>query len=932
MKFRRIKPVHLLWIAAFVVLDVFGLWFWIRSHQHPIWPDLAPHSTLDSMVDDVRNLFSSDEPTDHARKLASSNTDDARSNYDDEYVGNGRLDIRVVDETTNEPLADTLCVVYAERNGERTYAKCVTDADGRASAEHLPVNTILVEARRTATHAAGFAGVWLKRNQTRDVVIRVGPGGTAIGRVVDDTGAPIAGAEIMLGSDLATRLDGYQDPRTSKHVAVISGPDGRFEIAHLSPRPWNVWIVDGEMRPEGWGGSGVYARKGGVSEGAWVGPLKPHEIGDFGDIVIERSRTWRGHVVDARGARVEGALVTLREDRNHAFDSNRDETDALWPGQDGFRLEPGEVLTAADGSFAIEGFDTRTSITIWPRTGIQEVFRVASLAPGATSSEIELRLNDWSMLEVELVDAQGNQVLYSNPRFPDIGFGALGAGGSHWLGGNDLGVVLTGARETRALLKYRRDGVRTARFEGSFDGLNQLRVAVPGYFEAIHTFTAPIVNGQRVRLALTEPPTIRLHVTLAEQDRGPKKPRRAVINVIRACLLSPEQRHASNERGLSSQCCGFDCELQKELPEGESDVELPALTDKPLWIYLAVRGGNGTWFGTFGPFAAGPTVHAIDIPKLDPSVFFVIRGPFEEPPEPTPPPRALPPTADPRGALEFRVVDANSGEPLPFASATVITEPANRPDVPSELRANLSGRIDRTMIPVGSLQVIISAGGHASSSPISVAIRANETTNLGSIALEALPPPRIQVLHVTEADGTALADHTQIEIIDPRTSKEVQSKRAYVEGINLSSDVPERFLVTVTEYRIDAGQRWVHATQVIAIERDSSDVISARLEPWCAVEVEIGGAITEFPRSGARVTLRRSTIAADPETQALDTASTIVADELEPMADGRRRFRALVTAGSFAIEVESVLCTIPATAIEVRKLADLQTFELSSTH
>lgn len=58
----------------------------------------------------------------------------------------------------------------------------------------------------------------------------------------------------------------------------------------------------------------------------------------------------------------------------------------------------------------------------------------------------------------------------------------------------------------------------------------------------------------------------------------------------------------------------------------------------------------------------------------------------------------------------------------------------------------------------------------------------------------------------------------------------------------------------------------------------------------------------------------------------------IHADELEPLADGRRRLRAFVAAGSFVIEGRSALFTIASTPIEVRKLVEPQTFELSSSH
>ncbi len=153
------------------------------------------------------------------------------------------------------------------------------------------------------------------------------PGGRWIlGVVVDQAGAPVAGARIQVIGAGGEPTESYED--------------GRFVVADLS------------------GGEGALFVDAGEGGSAWLAQIDSTLGGEEERIVrLEPRRSLAGRVVDETGAPVEGALVSLRGDRELAregeesltclglLSSERGATDAegrfafdkLWPGR--FALE-----------------------------------------------------------------------------------------------------------------------------------------------------------------------------------------------------------------------------------------------------------------------------------------------------------------------------------------------------------------------------------------------------------------------------------------------------------------------------------------------------------------------------------------------------------------------------------------------------------------
>src|SRR5439155_25696416 len=116
------------------------------------------------------------------------------------------------------------------------------------------------------------------------------------------------------------------------------------------------------------------------------------------------------------------------------------------------------------------------------RAGILERFRVPDLEPGQVKDDLVLRLKDWSILEIELVDAAGKRIDRANPRFtspkPTLFEGRL----THVYGSAakvtvELGAVVQASRpvtpDPTGILRFRR--------AASFGGRLRVSLRLDGY-------------------------------------------------------------------------------------------------------------------------------------------------------------------------------------------------------------------------------------------------------------------------------------------------------------------------------------------------------------------------------------------------------------------------------------------------------------------
>jgi hypothetical protein len=81
-------------------------------------------------------------------------------------------------------------------------------------------------------HLAG--SLTLRGDEKEPPVVRLGPAGSVIGRILDDDGQPIAGADINLDSPDRTARELYRQLR-QRQAAIHTDKDGRFRIEGIVP-------------------------------------------------------------------------------------------------------------------------------------------------------------------------------------------------------------------------------------------------------------------------------------------------------------------------------------------------------------------------------------------------------------------------------------------------------------------------------------------------------------------------------------------------------------------------------------------------------------------------------------------------------------------------------------------------------------------------
>ena len=168
-----------------------------------------------------------------------------------------------------------------------------TDAAGRFHFYGTPAGRAVTVQTRSDTFARSFSDdLKLVEGERHDLVVTLAKGGTVHGRVVDDTGKAVEGAEVIaLGQEL------FGTP-TEELREVVSGEDGTFELTGLTPG--NVWLKT-------------------EYEGAREQLSSPFEITDgerkkVDDIVLDRGLALSGVVTMPNGRPAIGAKVEVSPD------------------------------------------------------------------------------------------------------------------------------------------------------------------------------------------------------------------------------------------------------------------------------------------------------------------------------------------------------------------------------------------------------------------------------------------------------------------------------------------------------------------------------------------------------------------------------------------------------------------------------------------
>ncbi len=204
------------------------------------------------------------------------------------------------------------------------------------------------------------------------VVMGLSPGRTVRGRVTDESGEPVAGALVQLGS-LSRLPDAPGMPRRHRMQPVLTDASGFYEI-----------VLRPALAERGFIGSGdgdVVAWADGYIPAAQVSPVES-SVGLVADVVLRTGRRVRGRVVwDDDGAPIDGTAVQLC-----GASPEPPPPRGTFVGRSDLHV----ASTSDGGRFAIDGCppDRAEFVLISPLFGAH----VVTLELGGDDAEFELRV------------------------------------------------------------------------------------------------------------------------------------------------------------------------------------------------------------------------------------------------------------------------------------------------------------------------------------------------------------------------------------------------------------------------------------------------------------------------------------------------------------------------------------------------------------
>jgi protocatechuate 3,4-dioxygenase beta subunit len=782
----------------------------------------------------------------------------------------GTLIVRAVDAADDSPLAGIELRVGRERGGSLLLATATTDARGEARFEGIEANTIIVEAARTPPHARAYGAAWLVVGETETLVVRMDAGSTVRGRVVDDLGTPLAGAEVELDDQFNPRF-GAKNSTAPTPIAVTS-KDGRFELTHLSRAPVEVWVVRGEMTPRSWASPRFRVRYEDALKHAVTELGGEPGVHDLSDVVIPRAGKLAGRVIDAHGAPIAGALVSTRDSRLYARErgaSRVRSNDPAWPNPTSFHVPFGETVSDADGRFEFRSRPAVPVIGVWTADDRTQSFPLPVVKPGERLDDLELRLADASLLVLELVDHAGNLITTSHPRSRS----GTRPRGKFWRQ-DHLYVKIRGDQTDLATtLASDPDGLFRVQVGGDSRSLASVRLELNGYLAVQHALTDS--GTEPVRIEMTEAPFLRLRVRI--EGDTPNDPSQVAKLELHACLADPALRRGPNTpSGFLAPCCGLG--IQHTIPAlpGATELELVVQADEPF--YIAARRLGGVWAQTFGPWRPSSGVHEIVVPAADPETV----------------PRPVQPIADVR--LRVRVTDAKTSERL--QAFLWLEDPASDPDDPLARGdrftiAEPNSDVARAVV-AGTWRLRVDAEGYRSPPTQIVELAAGTEQDLGTFELE---PFAIVDVSITESDGSPLPAQANVGIADvARRGIGSCARTSPGGGWEFRAETPGSGFATIREW-LDIG---IARVQAVPFEYDGSGRLEIRLAPWCTVEVRCPSSTPLESECALKVEVRASDGSWEQGRDVMELS--------ERASDpGVRRFVGSFAPGQYALRAQSLV-------------------------
>ncbi len=716
-----------------------------------------------------------------------------------EPVKTGTLIVRVEDAAVHEPLPGIALRVVVDPGVERLFATATTDADGAARFEGVDAGMVIVEALRTPPHARAFGYVWLEAGETEAVLVEMVAGKTVRGRVVDDVGTPLAGAVVAVNDEYGAAFQTGNVAASSDLAAVTTPADGTFELECLAPYSRELRRERGVMVSGGRGSQGFQVRfeDAHVYQTTSIQPTA-EGIQDLGRVVVPRARTWAGRVVDAHGAPIAGAFVSARKDRFWSRDPGRvrhDPANSTWPGIAGFRLREQECVCDDAGRFELRCRPTGSKFSAWTPRGQFQSFAIPEAGPGGRVDDVELRLDDVSLIVLELVDGAGRPVTGPHEQSRLVFRPA-----SPHLPADQIAVTVRGdGVDDRTAIYCDPDERFRVQLGGAVRGAATLGLDVPGYLRVVRDVDLDAPGS--VRLVLEPEPALHLRVRFEGNRRvDPVGPLRVQLH---ACIGDPARRRAARWSLYGDDgCCGLGSARTIEVGPETTEIVLPVEADRPFFV--TVRDDDfGPWSQTFGPWRPGATVHDVVVPKFAPRAG-----------------RELAPAL-----LRARVTDARSGKPI--QAYLRFADPGEEPHVVQTFGVRqvivYPGDDEARDAPAGRWRTSIESAGYRSPPPFEVDLAAGVERDLGAFALEPYPVVEIDVVG-------AVGEWTRIEFGDAEGRS--IGRGEIVDGHSrVQADLPPRGIASV----IELGDAFGDRSQSFSYEYDGR--LELRLAPWRAVDV-----------------------------------------------------------------------------------------------
>ena len=275
-----------------------------------------------------------------------------------------------------------------------------TDASGRFSWPNVPAGIYELRASHGQWVGAPRGGIVVGRHApTPFVRLQLSQGAVLTGTVVDEAGAPVADAEILVLEEAISLL-----PR-----AAGSGATGTFTVAGLLPQEHVVRVSAEGFVPFQ------------VEHDPREGPL---------NVQLQRAASLAGRVIDHLGHPVAGATVEVVDDATHASLRFADLFAVQRAGpvpltSDGalgvtlgeippIPLDPsgasrqltGQAVTEADGSFLVTGIAPgRVRLRVSAPSYAPLSTETFTLRPGEERAGVELVLQPGTLIEGRVIDA-----------------------------------------------------------------------------------------------------------------------------------------------------------------------------------------------------------------------------------------------------------------------------------------------------------------------------------------------------------------------------------------------------------------------------------------------------------------------------------------------------------------------------------------------